>query len=136
MYLHNYFSAHIDYTFSWTASLCKICFLFFWVEFTHNVILVSGMQHSDASSLCYAKLTASVAIICHYITLLQYNWLYSLFCAFSVAYSFHNWKPVSTTPFTHGAHFCIHLPCGSYQSVFYIYMSDLIFVFLFIFFIF
>ena len=50
------------------------------------------------SSICYHMLTASVATICHHITLLQYHWLYSLCCTFHpMTYSFHNCKFITPT---------------------------------------
>lgn len=53
--------------------LLPLLLLFFKIEIelAHNVTSVSGVQHSDSTTLlCYAVLTASGAVICHHVMLL------------------------------------------------------------------
>ena len=86
-------------------------FLFCWamVWLTHNVTLVSRVQHSDSTALHNALLTSSIATICHHAMLLQT--IDCIPCAapfILVTYSFHYWKPVSPSS--------IHQFCPSSHS--------------------
>ena len=67
---------------------------------THNVTLVSGVQHSDSTSLyIMLQITASMAAICPHTRFLQYHWLDSLCCTFHPCDLFiPYWKSVPSTP--------------------------------------
>lgn len=74
--------------------------------------LVSGVQHNRFHKYMYYKMltTRSIVTICHNIKLLQYYWLYSLYCTF-LNYSIYNWKFVSLYP--------LHL-CSIFETLFFV----------------
>lgn len=67
-------------------------YLFYWhIVDTQCYCVFGGTTQWFDRSMCYAVLTTSVAAICHHTTLLQYHWLYSLWCVFvPMTYSFNN----------------------------------------------
>ena len=53
--------------------------IFNWSKVDLNIILVSGVQHSDLIFLCIMKWSPwCLVTICHHTKLLQYYWLYFL----------------------------------------------------------
>lgn len=69
-----------------------------WKRSWHNVTLVSGVQHSDGTSLyLYAVLPTSVATICRHNYRKTTGYPPCAVRVVLVTYLFHNWKPVLST---------------------------------------
>ena len=59
---------------------------------TYNVLLISGVQHSNLIFIHIIKwTTTSVVTTCHHTKLLQYYRLYSLCCTLHLI-TYYNWK--------------------------------------------
>ena len=91
---------------------------------THYITLISGVQHSDSTSLhaaydhhkCSYHMTPhnaiTISLVIHAVPFIP------------MIYSFHNWKLVTPIPFIYFAHPPHALLCDNYQFVLCIYSSD------------
>ena len=90
-------------TLCWRYGKIAYMSMVFFKNSSTNVILVSGVQHSDlifiyvTREMCTA---ISLVTICHCLKLLQYYWLYSLSCTL-YPYDLCTWKFVPLNPLHH-----------------------------------
>ena len=99
--------------------------LYFFIDFflsvlTHDAILLSGVQHSDSTSLYVILCSPQVSYHLSHKTQIQYHWLYSLMLCLLYLWLIHliTGSLYVPLPFIHFAHFLAVLPWKPSVSVF------------------